>query len=87
MIPDNVKFANSTIKVKVGDRTYTKQYILGGEGYGGDQSRILSLGLGKSKKVDKVTVETIRGGKYEYENPKINSTLVIVDGSNRKYTF
>ena len=76
-LPNDIRFANAQVEVKTNNKIYTKEYIIGGTGFGSKMSSILQFGLGEIKKIDKVRIKTIYGNIYTYNKPKINSTLII----------
>jgi len=76
-LPDTLEFANAKVTVKTKNRSFVKEYIIGGTGFASDMSQTLQFGLGKIHKVDKVSVNTIYGKDYTYDNPKINTTIVV----------
>ena len=86
-LPDNINFANATVTVTATDMSgkkfvQKKHYVIGGLGMAGDQSNMLSFGLGKANKIDNVEVNTIYGKNYRYENPKINTTIIVKQKNN-----
>lgn len=84
-LPDSLEFANSKVTVKSGNKSDTKEFIIGGTGLASDMSNTLQFGLGKGQ-VDKVTVLTMYGKEYNFNKPKINSTIIvkklIIDSNN-----
>ncbi len=77
-LPNSFDFTNAKVYVYADGQKFMKENIQGGVGFGGDQSELFAFGLGKIKKVDKVEIKTIYGQTFEYQNPKINSTLVVI---------
>lgn len=77
LLPDNSTFANSIIIVKSNNKIQTKEFIIGGQGMSGDQSNMISFGLGDNNMVDYVNVKTTKGIEYKFNKPKINSTLIV----------
>jgi hypothetical protein len=88
-LPDDNEFINALIIVTTPTRSYTgrrplpqensyiRENIVGGIGFGGDQGRVHTFGLDKEQKINKVTVKTIYGKEYGYDNAKINSLLLV----------
>jgi len=83
-LPENAQYANATVRLFIGQQQQIRQQIYGGVGFGGDQSHLLSFGLGQNKKVDKIIIETIGGDKITIEDPTINKTIVINREGKRK---
>lgn len=77
LLPDNLQFANATVTVTTPDSVQKKHHIIGGLGMAGDQSNMLSFGLAKTNKVNKVVIHTMSGKQYIKINPKINSIIVV----------
>lgn len=63
MLPDKVSYLNATVVVKGNDITQTKQYIVGGLGFGGDHEHMMTFGFGKydSDFLPSVTVTMLNG--------------------------
>ena len=78
-----VQFVNAKIMLYMRDgKKQIRENIQGGVGFGSDQSETHTFGLGTDKTVNKIVVKTIYGHVYTYVNPKINSTLYVVDRKN-----
>jgi hypothetical protein len=88
--------ATVTITYKVGSnpnkiimKSQTRQYIVGGIGFGGDNRHTISFGLCQYvktfKKIDVLTVKTIYGPIMTFKNLPVNSTAVI--DRNHKLTM
>ncbi len=77
-LPNNINFTNAKVIVETKYRRFMKENIQGGIGFGGDQSEVLTFGLGQIKKVNRVIVKTIYGKTYTYQHPKINRTLFVL---------
>jgi enediyne biosynthesis protein E4 len=82
-LPDSVKYLNATVKLHYKengkDMIQMRQNIIGGIGFGSDQSHIMTFGLGKNNEVDKLTIETLYGNKQTINKPQINSIIKISD--------
>jgi hypothetical protein len=82
-VPETTEYVNANVKIYYFDennkhiKIQTKQIIQGGIGFGSNQSNKLLFGLGQSKKINKVTVNTIHGKIYTVTNPKINSEVIL----------
>lgn len=78
-LPDNIQFANAKVYLYYNNnKLQMRENIQGGVGFGSDQSNLLTFGLGKKKNIDYILVRTRYGEVYKYNNPKINSTLFVV---------
>ena len=92
-LPENIIFANAHIEIQYrynGEEKINKQIrqnIIGGIGLGGDQSHMLTFGLGKNK-IDSLIlfIKTIYGDEYKINNPKINKITKLIK-QNSKYVF
>ncbi len=86
-LPDNVQFVNATVILHHynSEKKQIRQNIVGGVGYGGDQSRTMSFGINKDTKVDKIIVKTIYGKTVTIDNPTINKTIMVDKELNFKY--
>lgn len=83
-LPDKPEFLNSTIYIHTKDNVQMRQNIIGGIGFGGDQSHIHMFGLGKTDKVDKIIIKTIRKKEYIMNDPPINRLITFRDN---KFTY
>jgi len=77
-LPDTIDFANAKVEVYANNKKFVKEYIIGGTGFASDMSQTLQFGLGKIEKVEKILVKTIYGKEYKFDNPKINSTVLVI---------
>ena len=78
-----VQFVNAKIMLYMKNgKKQIRENIQGGVGFGSDQSETHTFGLGKDTYVDRIVVKTIYGHVYTYVNPKVNSTLYVVDRKN-----
>lgn len=77
VLPDNLDFANATVTVFTKDLVQKKHHIIGGIGMAGDQSNMISFGLGKINKVDKIELKLLNGNEYRFSEPKINTTIYV----------
>lgn len=75
--PDKIQYVNATVTIYHGDKKQIRQNIIGGVGFSGDQSHILSFGLGRDTLVDKIHIKTIYGEEQTIENPDINKTHMV----------
>ena len=74
-LPNSIEYLNSTVYIYYGNKKQMRQNIVGGVGFGSDQSHLLTFGLGKINKVDKLIIKTIYGKKYKINNPEINKII------------
>ena len=83
-LPDQIEFANAKVYVTANGKTQMREWIIGGIGFASDSSQTIQFGLGKVSKVDSVKVKTIYGKTYEFKNPKINGTIVVMRNKKLK---
>jgi hypothetical protein len=75
--PDKIQYINATVTIYHSNKKQIRQNIVGGVGFSGDQSHILSFGIGKDEKVDKIHIKTIYGEEQTIDNPEINKTHIV----------
>lgn len=78
-LPETVDFVNAKIIVDTPNKSFYRENIQGGLGFGSDSSNLISVGIGKENKIQQVVVNTIGGNTYQVKDPKINSTLFLKD--------
>jgi enediyne biosynthesis protein E4 len=83
-LPNNVNFLNAQIEIIAGKTKQTKENIRGGVGFGSDQSKIISFGIGKDDKIKKLTITTIYGNVYTYNNLDANQTFFVKEKHTNK---
>ena len=71
----------SLVTLKIADRAITRQLIAGG-GYMASNERVVEFGLGGSDRVDEITIRWPSGATSYLKSPPVDSTLVVVEGSN-----
>ncbi len=74
-MPNNIDYLNANITLTYDKGKQIRQHIVGGVGFGGGQSQVITFGLGKSKKVESLDISTIYGKNMSIKNPKINTLI------------
>lgn len=77
VLPETADYVNAQVVLQSGQRKFYKQVIQGGVGFGGDQSNVITFGLGDRNKIKQVRVYTLSGKTHTINNPKINTTFVL----------
>lgn len=69
-LPNTIKFVNANVKVN----GKLRQNIIGGIGFGSDQSHILTFGIGAKQNAN-IEIILLNGDIYKYKNIKANTTF------------